>query len=32
MSRAALAPGAPMIPPPGCTAEPHIQSFGTGVR
>ena len=31
-SSAAIRPGAPMIPPPGCVAEPHIQRFRTGVR
>ncbi len=31
-SRAAFAPGAPIIPPPGWVAEPHIQRFRTGVR
>jgi hypothetical protein len=29
---AALRPGAPMIPPPGCVAEPHIYRFWMGVR
>src|SRR5262249_55491744 len=28
---AALRPGAPMMPPPGCVAEPHIHSFRMGV-
>src|SRR4029077_10323995 len=31
-SRAAMRPGAPMMPPPGCVAEPHIHSLSTGVR
>ena len=30
--RAARRPDAPMIPPPGCVAEPHIQRFRSGVR
>ncbi len=30
--RAARRPDAPMIPPPGCVAEPHIQRFCNGVR
>jgi hypothetical protein len=29
---AARRPEAPMIPPPGCVAEPHIQRFSSGVR
>ena len=29
---AARRPDAPMIPPPGCVAEPHIQRFRSGVR
>ena len=29
---AASRPDAPMIPPPGCVAEPHIQRFRSGVR
>ena len=29
--RAARRPDAPMIPPPGCVAEPHIQRFRSGV-
>ena len=29
---AAILPGAPMIPPPGCVAEPHIQRLRMGVR
>jgi len=29
---AARRPDAPMIPPPGCVAEPHIQRFCSGVR
>src|SRR5439155_14214429 len=29
---AAILPGAPMIPPPGCVAEPHIQRLRIGVR
>ena len=29
---AARRPEAPMIPPPGCVAEPHIQRFRSGVR
>ena len=31
-SSAAIRPGAPMMPPPGCVAEPHIHSLSTGVR
>ena len=31
-SSAAMRPGAPMMPPPGCVAEPHIQRSWTGVR
>ena len=31
-SSAAIRPGAPMMPPPGCVADPHIQRFATGVR
>ena len=31
-SSAAIRPGAPMIPPPGWVADPHIQSLSTGVR
>ena len=31
-SRAAILPGAPMIPPPGWTAEPQSHRFRTGVR
>ena len=30
--RAALAPGAPMTPPPGCVLEPHIYKPLTGER
>ena len=29
---AALSPGAPMMPPPGCTAEPHMYRPRIGVR
>ena len=29
---AALRPGAPMMPPPGCVAEPHMYRPSTGVR
>ena len=29
---AALRPGAPMMPPPGCVADPHMYSRRTGVR
>src|SRR5579862_7501019 len=32
ISSAAKRPGAPMIPPPGCVAEPHIYKFLIGVR
>src|SRR5277367_2828778 len=31
ISRAASRPGAPMMPPPGCVAEPHMYSFFIGV-
>ena len=31
-SSAAIRPGAPMIPPPGCVAEPHIHRSLIGVR
>ncbi len=31
-SSAAMRPGAPMMPPPGCVAEPHIHRSWTGVR
>src|SRR5262249_8898018 len=31
MRRAAFRPGAPMMPPPGCVAEPHIHRFRIGV-
>src|SRR5204862_318466 len=31
MRSAQLRPGAPMMPPPGCVAEPHIQRLRTGV-
>ena len=31
-SRAAMRPGAPMMPPPGCADEPHSQRSLTGVR
>ncbi len=31
-SSAAMRPGAPMMPPPGCVAEPHIHRSRTGVR
>src|SRR5215470_6008707 len=27
----AILPGAAMIPPPGCVAEPHMYKFSTGV-
>src|SRR6059058_2051604 len=30
--RAASRPGAPMMPPPGCVAEPHMYRFFMGVR
>src|ERR1051326_1683030 len=29
---AALSPGAPMMPPPGCVADPHMYRFRIGVR
>src|SRR5262245_38634889 len=29
---AAFLPDAPMIPPPGCVADPHIHRFRIGVR
>src|SRR5207248_6636098 len=29
---AASRPGAPMMPPPGCVAEPHIYRFFMGLR
>jgi hypothetical protein len=32
ISSAARRPGAPMMPPPGCVAEPHMYSFLIGVR
>ena len=32
ISSAASRPGAPMMPPPGCVAEPHIYRFRIGVR
>ena len=32
ISSAARRPGAPMMPPPGCVAEPHIYSLRIGVR
>lgn len=32
ISRAALRPHAPITPPPGCVAAPHIYSPFTGVR
>src|SRR6202021_1394061 len=32
ISSAARRPGAPMIPPPGCVAEPHMYNFLMGVR
>src|SRR5271156_367096 len=32
ISRAASRPGAPMMPPPGCVAEPHMYNFLIGVR
>ena len=32
ISRAALCPGAPVTPPPGCVPEPHIYSPCTGER
>src|SRR5258706_11623444 len=32
ISRAALYPGAPMTPPPGCAPDPHRYRPGTGVR
>ena len=32
ISRAARRPGAPMMPPPGCVAEPHMYNFLMGVR
>ena len=32
ISRAALCPGAPMTPPPGCAPEPHRYRPLTGVR
>src|SRR5580704_7480367 len=28
----AILPGAPMIPPPGCVADPHMYKLSTGVR
>ena len=31
-SSAAIRPGAPMIPPPGCVADPHIHRSRIGVR
>jgi len=31
-SSAEIRPGAPMMPPPGCVADPHIQRSRTGVR
>src|SRR3974390_2151563 len=31
ISSAASRPGAPMMPPPGCVADPHIQRFLIGV-
>src|SRR5687768_16913814 len=31
-SSAALRPGAPMMPPPGCVADPHIYRLLMGVR
>src|SRR5438132_2548007 len=30
--RAASRPGAPIMPPPGCVAEPHMYRFFMGVR
>src|ERR1700735_915437 len=32
ISNAASRPGAPMIPPPGCVADPHMYNFLIGVR
>jgi hypothetical protein len=32
ISSAARRPGAPMMPPPGCVAEPHMYNFLMGVR
>src|SRR5208283_2816288 len=32
ISSAARRPGAPMMPPPGCVADPHIYRFLIGVR
>ncbi len=32
ISSAARRPGAPMIPPPGCVADPHMYNFLIGVR
>src|SRR6185437_1092247 len=32
ISRAALCPGAPVTPPPGCAPDPHRYSPFTGVR
>ena len=32
ISSAARRPGAPMMPPPGCVAEPHMYNLLMGVR
>ena len=32
MTWLAMRPGAPMMPPPGCVAEPHIYRLSMGVR
>src|SRR5438552_2619997 len=32
MAFAAFNPGAPMMPPPGCVADPHIKRLRIGVR
>lgn len=32
ISRAALCPGAPVTPPPGCVPDPHIYSPASGPR
>jgi len=32
ISRAALWPGMPLTPPPGCVPAPHMYSPGTGLR
>jgi hypothetical protein len=32
IARAALWPGAPVTPPPGCVPEPHMYRPGSGAR